>query len=601
MKKHLWRAGAAAVVFAAAGVVTLSSCSDALLTEMTRLASESNLPQILPLDKTIITAHETITLLFTKSMDPATVTLSGNIGDTANVKKKWDTKTLTNDSYILNTDAAVFWTPGTGKTLTITVTSAGQTVSYSYTFDVFNGVCVAPIDHLGNATTDGNPGTALLPILHIGAGISGAVALYPSGAREVHVAAGTYLTNWQTSTNMIQAVKGVSLYGGYKTDWSVRDTAANPTIIQDQSGSGTPNGPYNCAIYAGGLITTATVIDGFEIDGGLGTTSAAIYCRGGSPTISNNTINAGGNFAGETRNAILLDSGTLGEIPSPHIIGNSINTAASVGGIDLAECYGININSAGSPIIEGNRIRGGSASILLAGTGSSYGILDGNPTELPVIRGNEISSGTARYSFAVYLSGKISPLEIYNNLILSSNAYNGTADSYGLYIYNCSPVIRNNSIIVEASCAASTNYGAYMISGSHATLQNNLFEVLDTNHTTYSVWEASGSTLTLLKNNHLYNAKSPGPGTIYYRAATSTSYTDITTLEGALGGSVAAANAGGDPLLTASYAPTSSSPLALRTGALDGAALLWSFATDRNGANRTGNGATGWSMGCYEY
>ena len=45
------------------------------------------------------------------------------------------------------------------------------------------------------------------------------------------------------------------------------------------------------------------------------------------------------------------------------------------------------------------------------------------------------------------------------------------------------------------------------------------------------------------------------------------------------------------------------SPTSITTGALDGgpSGQDFSFTTDMDGATRTGNGSTGWSMGAYEY
>jgi hypothetical protein len=74
-----------------------------------------------------------------------------------------------------------------------------------------------------------------------------------------------------------------------------------------------------------------------------------------------------------------------------------------------------------------------------------------------------------------------------NNLILGSNSGTNTY-CYGLFIDGGSPIIRNNSIIVVSTCASAFNYGAYLTTNSHASLQNNLFEILDSAiYTSYSI------------------------------------------------------------------------------------------------------------------
>ncbi len=579
--------------------LTLVSCSDALLQEMNAMARDSNSPKsVSPASVCIIPAHEIITVQFKTTMDPATVTVTGNIG-TASMD--WTTTSSPNDTLILNkpkliTDPpTIAWNAGSARTLTLTVATGGQTVSYTYTYNVFKGVCVS------TAGNDGNTGTAVSPMQHIGAAITYASTLYAAVASEVHIATGTYATNWKTSTNTIQMVEGVSVFGGYDTSFQSWDPASNPTTIADGSAAGLQAGTCNCAVYADTTITTATTLKGFTITGGLGTMAAAVYCYGGSPTIADNTINAGGDESGgATHSAILLDlNGSTN--PSPHITGNSINLAASAGGVTLAECDGIYVNAPGAPVIEGNLISGGTALSSAAG-GYCYGIQDGS-SGLSVIRANTIWSGTSRNAYAVKLRSKPSAMTLTNNLIRGANGYGGTGGiCYALYINNCSPVVRNNTVLIESTYGTETKYALYLASSAHPTLQNNLFEIFNTLYTSYSIYEASGCTPTLLKNNHLYNAQTSGAGPIYYRASTATTYypATLTTLETDLGGAaVAGANATGDPFLDSGFVPTGSSPTAILSGGLDGASLSWGFTTNRNGATRTGNGSTGWTMGCY--
>lgn len=96
----------------------------------------------------------------------------------------------------------------------------------------------------------------------------------------VRVAAGTYIENIRVVT------KRVTLEGGYSGDWA-RDAAANATTLRGAGGD---------AVVT--LLETSSTIDGFRITGGTGGTElqpdgyhgGGVYCRGGSPTISNNVI-----------------------------------------------------------------------------------------------------------------------------------------------------------------------------------------------------------------------------------------------------------------------------------------------------------------------
>jgi hypothetical protein len=59
-------------------------------------------------------------------------------------------------------------------------------------------------------------------------------------------------------------------------------------------------------------------------------------------------------------------------------------------------------------------------------------------------------------------------------------------------------------------------------------------------------------------------------------------------------------NVSTNPSLDATtYRPSASS--AVKALGIDGAgAASWGFTTDRDGKTRTGNGTTGWTLGCYE-
>jgi hypothetical protein len=585
------------VAFAA--VFVLASCSDALLNEMARLAADANRPSISPADGAIITAHETITLTFPKTMDPASVTIAGDIGTAG---AEWSTTALTNDALTLNGydtgSPVIAWTAGTGKTLTITVVSSGETIVYTYTFEVFRGVCVRQ-DGL-----DDNPGTAVKPKKNIKAGIDAVVDSQLYGAAgEVHVAAGTYPTDWAGSQNRITIVEGVSLLGGYASDWTARDIAANRTVIVDQSttGGSTNNNP-NRAIDVPSGITSATVIEGFAVYGSNsgtigGNYTAAVFC-GSSPSIRNNEIIAGGNGTNaDYRYGIEIY--TTGSA-SPTITLNNFNQGSLGGGSAILECDGVVINSDGNAVIEKNLISGGQADTT---TGTANGIYINSSNANPRIDANTIDGGSASYTHGIGSNGlSISvSVKIYNNIV-KSGLYSA-GESYAIFLWSSAAIIRNNTIVIgNAGMLVGDAYGIYAYDNSVQTqntmVENNIltFESSTASYYGYGIYENVAMTFASVKNNDFAHLLPSGSYlTLYFNDGT-TRITTLAALNTLLSNTT---NITDDPLLDSALVPTASSPIAVTAGGIDGA-VSYGFTTDKNGTTRTGNGTTGWTMGCYE-
>ena len=128
--------------------------------------------------------------------------------------------------------------------------------------------------------SDNNPGTKTEPMKTIDAAID--YLKNNSVKGRVNVAKGTYEYNYSAG-DFIQIVEGISLYGGYSLDFSTREVTANETIIVDLSSiGGAGEVDPNRAVEAASGITKVTIIDGFTIQGGGGTYSAAVYCGAGT-------------------------------------------------------------------------------------------------------------------------------------------------------------------------------------------------------------------------------------------------------------------------------------------------------------------------------
>jgi hypothetical protein len=481
------RKGIGALLISVAVVVlTLVSCSDALLTEMNRIATDANKPRTTPVDKSTVTAHEAITFFFTKSMDPASVTVSGNIGTAA---PSWTTTTLTNDTLTLNAGAAAaVWTAGAGKTLMLTVTSGSQTVSYSYSFDVFSGVCVSDPANLPNPGAPGAPGTRQAPLDTIQSGINKAKTVYVNagkGPAEVRVAFGTYSAACkvanasppQTAVYVADMTANVSLYGGYALDFATRNPGSTHSTIADTDSAGLYSSelnPVRAVNFTDATITTATIFDGFSIQtGNTAGSHCAIYCSNASPAIAHLIISGSSSVEA---NATLFACGMLLTQSSGHVqyctvdpgrarkadgtsgISTGIycrqasapvidsNTVSGQIGHDV---YGIRIETGCSATVTGNTVSGGSFNAADFGAGRA--IFSGGAH--PIVTDNTISVIPGYDAFGIEEgtgSGTSNPAQVRRNNFNYSS---------GNYYYD-----------EAATAITSSNYGTQTVSTAEGTL-----------------------------------------------------------------------------------------------------------------------------------
>ncbi|MBN2050880.1 MAG: hypothetical protein JW760_10580, partial [Spirochaetales bacterium] len=239
--------------------------------------------------ETDIVGHESIIITFTDSMDTGTVTVTGDIGSDGK-SLDWggttDTLTITPTNH---------WTVGAGKTLVINGDSTGGLAmeEFSESFDITARM------HVSTAGTN-NPayGTTAHPCATIQYAITRADSLYETA--EVFVASGTYGIDGRTGDGApIEMKSGISVYGGYSpADWSTRDTAGQPSIIQDTSAA--PGTGYLTNIVVSFLSTVPRIDNGTALDGFTllpGTNSGSAYdricgisCEGSDPTIRDVTI-----------------------------------------------------------------------------------------------------------------------------------------------------------------------------------------------------------------------------------------------------------------------------------------------------------------------
>ena len=256
---------------------------------------------------------------------------------------------------------------------------------------------------VGNQNDTGK-GTMTDPVLTIAHGIKNATTILQNNPSmksiTVYVADGHY-------PEKVTLVEGINLLGGFSCEtapnctWK-RDPAAFDTAILDQDDEG---------LLVPHTITRNTLLDGFRVQGHDTATptsqpgAAAISIAGGSPHISNNTING------------------------PNISGSG-NTARAVG-IALAGSGSNSIQKPG-PLIEKNAIDGGQAAE------SSTGILFGAPRNyggsqppgtVAELVSNIISGGTAKSSYGISAFTSTDGTLVFSNII---DGGQGLDDSWGI-------------------------------------------------------------------------------------------------------------------------------------------------------------------------
>ncbi len=365
-------------------------------------------PTITFSNDTNIVGHETLVFTFSETMDTSSLSLSGTLAALpSDYSVNWTAGSNPDDTLTLSLETGYLWQEG-ARTLSISCTSdrgsayGGVPLTGDpklYNLNVFYGVYVSSGDLDAD---DAREGTLTEPKKTIQAGIDEAADKYTSSSSEVRVASGTY-QNTVNGTPVASVVEGVSLYGGYSSDFSGK--SGTSTIIDFSTTGGTSSVP-NSAIFCDNLapaITTATIIDGFTVKVGKGSYNAAIFCDTASPTIQNVTL-----------------------------IGR-----ANTGGVS----YGIRIITA-SPVITNNQIFTSWEDLRAT---ESYGIYSSGTTSAPVISANTIHSGDGVAAYGIRDGGgagaTISDNSIYANDASACN------QSYGIFVDGSGPVITNNSVI----------------------------------------------------------------------------------------------------------------------------------------------------------
>jgi len=507
-----------------------------------------------PTDRSTLSKTNSIQLIFSESMETSSLTLTGTMSDESG-SKVWSTTTEVNDTLLISPTSQ--WSLGTG-TLNVSCNDmSGNSLSkiniskVPGTINLTYGVQVVYVSE----GVDGD-GTMDSPFGNINTAIAEAVSKLSGkweDSSQVHVSEGNY--DVESGSTHVELAEGVSLYGGFSdSDWTDQDISTYISKITDTSSSGGTSSEPTRTIEANANITSATHVIGLNVFGGDGSFTAAIFNHdGGSPTLSENAVNGG--------------SGT-------------------------SNSYGIYNLTDSSPIIENNTVNGGDGAY-------SYAIYSSQNSE-PKVYNNTLDGGSgSNDSTAIYSENCTSP-KIYNNTI---DGGDGATDSYGVYNASCSPTIRSNTI----DGGAGDGYGIFN-DGSSPAIENNI--IFTSSASGYGIYEQNASAdPDSVKNNNLFDC----PTALFHDNDTSSDLIRICS-----------GNVGNADCSTTLSTPSASENISedlsscldadfqfdpscnlddytFESDGLDGAALGWSFNTDKLARERVGDGSTGWSMGAFEY
>ena len=431
------------------------------------------------------------------------------------------------------------------------------------------------------------------------------------------VAEGEYRLSNDLSTHIVLR-EGVSLYGGYSSDFLSRAPATSISTIEDRSTSNNPasfDSPHRAieGTNNSSNITSETVIDGFTIYGSPLSGpdyTAAIFLINALPTIQNNTINGGGgsffsygiySWASPTVQNNTIHGGN-GGTGSFGIINrsNAIVRNNTIYGGSGDSSHGIS-HLYGSATAQNNTIHGGDGT-------SSYGITNSN-TATPVIRSNTIHGGSGSNTSYGISSNDAAP-RVLNNTIYGGSGGNA---SYGMRNDSSSPFVQNNTIHGGNSINAA--YSIYNGASSSPEINNNIF-LSRSGVNAYCFSEDLVNAVSdpvSLKNNVF-----SGCAILYYdfdngcsSGTDCTRISQVNVLAGISGG--ASDNVATDPLFVDidgadddintmddnDWHYSVASPVSITEGGLNGIDENWGFNTDKDEVNRPASGNP-WSIGAYE-
>ncbi|GAB1483388.1 hypothetical protein MASR2M78_22040 [Treponema sp.] len=168
MKKTMCISDAALFIVILLGVANTIACTNTILDAMSDETKSAYKPVSTPASSSLITVHESLRLVFPRSMKGVKLTLGGTLGSFGTEALTWTQTNASQDTLLLNASCVPQWNAGDSRTLTINIKADGESADYSFTFDVIKAVCVADPNI---APSEADNGTMAHPLRSIQAGI----------------------------------------------------------------------------------------------------------------------------------------------------------------------------------------------------------------------------------------------------------------------------------------------------------------------------------------------------------------------------------------------------------------------------------------------
>ena len=402
---------------------------------------------------TPLTSGSTLTLTFSSAVDTtsATITVNSNY-----VAGNWNA-----NHTVYTVDPANF-TPGGMLNITASAVSATRTVQYEADKVDYNVYSPTAFIYVNGATGSDASGVGSTTAPY--ASIEKAMSVATAG-KALLVAGGTYNVDSGNAASAVRMTDGVSLYGGFSSDFSARNPATFVTTLTDTAtaAAGTQavtdfgTSDTTCGAAAAGTpmaaitvpsmnsTTQAMFIDGFTIDassnsGTVDSAAVNVNTTGlGTLYLTNSTLN-GGN--GSAMSAGLYDPAgntyLYGDTASG---GGSASTSAGVyTGSDTTTIRGSTLNggSGGTDSIGLFNDDVGNASLLTdarystirgGSGGASYGVYNSSDcaaTGSPVLVYDTISGGSGGTSSTGIRSGGVVSMDVYDDTVEGGTASTST-------------------------------------------------------------------------------------------------------------------------------------------------------------------------------
>lgn len=290
--------------------------------------------------------------------------------------------------------------------------------------------------------------------------------------------------------------------------------------------------------------------------------------------------------------------GTAADPSNPVIRDNNGSDTCITGGSTTGNVVGISFSSYTTGLIENNRIKAAEGQTATY----SFGIrlFEASPViRNNIIRGESTADVLNNIAYGLYVDSCNQGVIAYNNVISSENIRHAEA----LCINNSDVAIRNNTL--RASNSSGSSWIINIVDTTTADdiyLQNNVIFAgagggTGINDGASPATEDTANTFAVERNNF------SGTGVFFYNESAMIQYLSLADMDSGVLGCSANLN---DPVtLAADGQVTNGTPesMSFAGSGLDGAAQIpaWNFAVDMAGASRTGDGTFGWSMGAYEY